>query len=84
MTNQSSPMTNSSINEDPTINTLSSTTVRLTNGNVYTKLTSTNQQDNGILHKQRKLVLHFDNRNTLQVSSLSYEANVYRIETLSL
>ena len=79
---QTLPMANSSINEDTLKAKLHVTTERLSNGGEYTKITSTSQQDNGTLHKQRKLVLHFDNRNTLQVSPLSLESYAYRIDIL--
>jgi len=46
-----------------TQNDLSLSQETLSNGYEYTKI-----MNNNTLSKQRKLILHFDNRNTLQVS----------------
>jgi hypothetical protein len=46
-----------------TQNDLSISQETLSNGYEYTKIMNTNT-----LSKRRKLILHFDNRNTLQVS----------------
>jgi hypothetical protein len=44
----------------------------LSNGCEYTKITNNNNSS-----KRRKLILHFDNRNTLQVSLFSYYFLIY-------
>jgi hypothetical protein len=64
MNNEQNDNNNSSMNQ-PTKDQkdLSISSKQLSNGFVYTKVTN-----NNTLSKRRKLILHFDNRNTLQVN----------------